>query len=146
MGTQRCGSCGEWKPLSEFNLRSKITRKLHTTCKDCQRRFKRDFYIRDREVYLKKSALQKTEAIQRNRKLISEYLARHPCVDCHEADPAVLEFDHVEAKDRGIAQMVIDGVSWAKILQEIEKCEVRCVNCHRKKTAKQFGWYKKLGL
>ena len=27
------------------------------------------------------------------------------------------------------------------ILKEIEKCEIRCSNCHRKKTAKDFNWY-----
>jgi hypothetical protein len=26
------------------------------------------------------------------------------------------------------------------VLAEIEKCDVRCVRCHRRKTARQFRW------
>lgn len=118
----------------------------HTTCRQCQSGFKRNFYNNNRQAYLRTSARQKAEAIQRNRMLIREYLAAHPCVDCGEADVVVLEFDHLRAKDKSIGQLVIDGVSWQKIEREIEKCEVRCANCHRKKTARQRGWYKNLGL
>ena len=33
-------------------------------------------------------------------------------------------------------------VKWNLILEEIKKCEVRCANCHRIKTANQFGFEK----
>lgn len=71
------------------------------------------------------------------------YLEQHPCVDCGETDPTVLVFDHVDPaekyKDVGI--MIHNGCSLKKVKAEIAKCEVRCANCHSRRTAKQFGYY-----
>ena len=73
---------------------------------------------------------------------LGEYLSKHPCVDCGEQDVVVPDFDHIKGnKVLGISQMVRSYYSWPRILCEINKCDVRCSNCHRKKTAKQFGWY-----
>ncbi len=144
--TRRCGSCGEAKPIDDFTFRSRASGKRHTTCKACQQRFKRTHYERNRHSYLRKSAEQKKQAIGRCRVRILQYLQKHSCVDCGENDPNVLEFDHIEGKRRSITQIVLDGVAWERIMEEITRCEVRCANCHRKKTARQQGWYKRLGL
>lgn len=70
-------------------------------------------------------------------------LEQTPCVDCGEADPLVLEFDHVRgAKIADISRLVSRGASWAEIVVEMEKCDVVCRNCHARRTAKQFGWHK----
>jgi len=36
--------------------------------------------------------------------------------------------------------MVRDGVAWKVVEEEIGKCEVRCANCHRRKTAVQLKY------
>ena len=38
--------------------------------------------------------------------------------------------------------MASHGFAWDKMIIEINKCEILCCNCHRKKTAKQRGYYK----
>lgn len=80
----------------------------------------------------------------RNVKFMLEYLALHPCVDCGESDPVVLEFDHVRGIKRfNLATRIHSAARWETIASEIEKCDVRCANCHRKKTAlASGGWYK----
>ncbi|MBD2564531.1 HNH endonuclease [Nostoc linckia FACHB-391] len=67
-------------------------------------------------------------------------IGRGSCVDCGEADPIVLEFDHIQQKKYGISRMVYAGMGVDSISKEIEKCEVRCANCHRRATAKRSGW------
>jgi hypothetical protein len=72
------------------------------------------------------------------RKWIAEHLVGHPCVDCGEADLDVLDFDHVRgAKLFTIAMAVRNGRSLQAIISEIEKCEVRCANCHRRVTRRR---------
>ncbi len=87
---------------------------------------------------------QRRERAKRKIKLLA-YLVDHPCVDCGEDDLMVLEFDHVRGeKEKAVSRLVNDCVSWEKILEEVEKCDVRCANCHKRKTAKQLGFWKQL--
>ena len=62
------------------------------------------------------------------------YLLDHPCVDCGEGDPIVLEFDHRDPKNKlfALGAAVGLGYSLVRVIDEIEKCDVRCANCHRK--------------
>ena len=74
-----------------------------------------------------------------------EYLLSHPCVDCGEKDPVVLEFDHVRGvKEWNVSLLVRSNSSWKRVLEEIEKCEVVCANCHKRRTAERCpeGWAK----
>lgn len=82
---------------------------------------------------------------ERNFDRMIEYLGRHPCSDCGESDPRVLDFDHLpmQAKRFEISRAVNASTrSWAAILREIAKCEVVCANCHRRRTA-QRGRFRK---
>jgi hypothetical protein len=73
-----------------------------------------------------------------------EHLKAHPCVDCGETDPVVLEFDHVRGeKHFNIGEAVRRNTSLARLEVEIAKCEIRCANCHRKKTYITFGYTNK---
>jgi len=84
--------------------------------------------------------------IKQNQQLIFDYYRENPCIDCGETNPVVLEFDHRDGVDKkgDISKLVARGLCWERIKEEIDKCDVRCANCHRIRTAKQFGWYKGL--
>lgn len=88
---------------------------------------------------------RRKDAQRQNKIFVFGYLATHPCVDCGESDPVVLEFDHriPEEKVDAIAHMVSTMVSIDTLEAEIKKCDVRCANCHRRRTAKQFNYQKR---
>ena len=67
------------------------------------------------------------------------YFRDHPCVDCGETDPIVLEFDHLRDKKFGISTGIRNR-NWADVLDEIAKCEVVCANCHRRRTVRRGGF------
>ena len=141
MDIKVCPRCSTAKPLTEFSFRDTARTKPQFQCKDCTRSYKRRWYadnsIRHRQV----SDAAKRRRIAKNAGQIREYLQSHRCVDCGEADPLVLEFDHVRGEKRGDISRMMRERPWAIVLAEIEKCDVRCANCHRRRTAKQSGWY-----
>ena len=85
---------------------------------------------------------RRAQGLRRKRRIrgvVQEYLETHPCVDCGESDPVVLEFDHVRGeKVMDIAGMKARAASLFTIDNEIAKCDVRCANCHRRKTAQEI--------
>lgn len=55
------------------------------------------------------------------------------CEECGEDHPACLTYHHTDDdKFMPVSNMVSDGHSKKAILEEIEKCQVLCSNCHRK--------------
>src|SRR5207302_6595194 len=78
---------------------------------------------------------------KQNRRLLQDYLRSHPCVDCGETDIVTLQFDHRDraTKRKEVALLVVQ-TAWSIVQTEIAKCDVRCANCHRRRTALQLGW------
>ena len=72
---------------------------------------------------------------QRLRKWLWEFKNK-PCKDCDILYiPPVMEFDHVRGiKLSDIGAMVAQGYCKEVIIEEINKCELVCANCHRTRT------------
>ena len=57
------------------------------------------------------------------------------------ADPRVLDFDHVRGvKKHNVSDLKSMHFCWETIQAEIEKCDVRCSNCHRIKNYNHLSW------
>jgi len=138
-----CNKCeGDYpQPYEDhFNKKSDTKDGLQRVCKKCMALFHKEHYQKRTAYYKDKARIHNDEYKNRNLQFMIDFLKEHPCVDCGEKDPIVLEFDHVrDNKDCNVSSMMT--LALERIISEIAKCEVRCANCHRRKTAKQFNWY-----
>ena len=143
MDVRTCTHCRVEKPLTNdhFNFKNKKAGKLSYICRPCWKIYHARHYQENKEKYLQQAAVRNKRNLHENRARLWKYLKEHPCIDCGETDPVVLEFDHVRGKKQANLAQLVREVSWERVSTEILKCEVRCRNCHQKRTAKQFGYY-----
>jgi hypothetical protein len=57
-----------------------------------------------------------------NREYAHAYLRSHPCIDCGETDPIVLEFDHIGIKEANIGDLIARGGRLDRLQIEISRC------------------------
>jgi hypothetical protein len=70
----------------------------------------------------------------RNLAFVRDLLLESCCVDCGLTDLVVLEFDHIANKHANVTQLARRGCSLDRLKREIANCEIRCANCHRRRT------------
>ncbi len=145
METKICTQCQQTLPIERFGYSNKEKTRISSNCKCCKQRYITQHYKDNKECYTRRSIVRTQRVRQEARTFIMQYLTEHPCSKCGESDIRVLEFDHIVAKEKkgNISQMIANGLSLKTIKEEIEKCDVLCANCHRKKTTRQFNWFKK---
>lgn len=133
---KRCASCKLLLNKNNFNWKFKNV-KLSSYCRECSRKYIRQHYLENRDYYLNKSIRRKKLVREQAYEYISTYLFEHPCVDCGEFDILVLEFDHKDrtSKVSEVSRIINSTGSISRLIVEISKCDVRCANCHRRKTA-----------
>src|SRR3989442_863659 len=135
--------CGQAKPEAEFAFDDMAKRTRQRHCRKCQAAYRRAHYLANREEYIRREVARIAQYRVENRALMLAYLLSHPCVDCGEPHPVMLDFDHRDpAEKKGNVSELAMRKPWRLVLVEIAKCDVRCANCHLKRTAQQFNWRK----
>jgi ribosomal protein S20 len=87
-------------------------------------------YKANKQVYLDRNKRYRS-SIREYVKNIKENTA---CQDCQIKYPYyVMDFDHLDAKENIISFLTSTGRVGA-LKEEIQKCEIVCANCHRKRT------------
>lgn len=142
-----CKECGKTKPLEEYP-----GGKPKPRCKPCwaahmrayqkanpgpERERKKAYFRENREYF----AAKKKEFADSRQRFLQAIKATAGCIDCgFRDDPARLHFDHRP----GTVKLFELGPSKHKaipvLLAEIEKCDVRCPSCHRKRHIKEQGF------
>lgn len=148
---RECTKCHKSKRLTDFYLKDKSSGRHHTQCKTCYKEHRKltykEHYRKYQVEYLKRGKIRRAKLREEFRTNMLAFLAEKSCVKCGENDIRVLEFDHIHdsQKDFSISQAVRIGKTWSQVSDEIKKCQILCANCHKIKTAEQFGWYKSTG-
>jgi hypothetical protein len=123
-----CGRCSQMVPLPNFHV---SRGRRQSWCKAC-----RAEYMHERgDLHRQQTRAARDRRRAEAREYVLDQLRSGSCLDCGRADPLVLEFDHVEGKTSDVGKLVREGYRLSRVKAEVERCEVVCVNCHRRRTA-----------
>lgn len=101
-----------------------------STCSGCHNEYQKNYY-KQHPASINKSAYARKEKI---RLLIIEK-KDVPCADCEIKYPYyVMDFDHKKDKRFNLSIAAVKHIGIEKVIEEINKCEVVCANCHRIRT------------
>ena len=119
-----CSVCQKSKPTSEFSKDTVSLDALLSQCKTCA-------VARASERYQEAQALQ------------SDLKEGKQCENCSNADTALLEFAHLDRKDKyrnskGRTVSVSRMQNRSTILKEVAKCKLLCRVCHRLETKLEY--------
>jgi hypothetical protein len=89
-------------------------------------------YRKHKSQYLARNRVKRGEISD----FLRKYKEFHGCKDCKGKFPYyVLDFDHLDpSKKKFEPSKLSRNGSWDKMVEEIEKCDVVCANCHRERT------------
>ncbi|MBV9852275.1 MAG: hypothetical protein JO250_21620 [Armatimonadetes bacterium] len=115
METKVCKYCLVEQPVERFEVANIIKGKVYRR--------------------LKCSACKNKMQLSRKRKLrawLDVYKKGCVCEQCGYSDFRALQFHHRDSKQKevDVASMIGQGVSLAKLKNEIAKCSTLCANCH----------------
>lgn len=135
---RQCSRCRQKKPDQDFAWRRKAKGQRDSYCRPCRAEYKQWHYALNKQRYVANAAAWNRATLAERTAFMFDFLEAHPCVDCGERDPIVLEFDHLGDKSFEIGSGFRNR-KWEIVLEEMAKCDVVCVNCHRRRTARRAG-------
>ena len=141
-----CSTCKGKKSKESFNKNKKNKDGISSICRECSNTYSKKFYNENKKKHKNKVNERSKKIILFNKQKEYDYYKANPCDDCGNNNPIVLEFDHRDKTNKicEVSSMLNRSCSWSTIKKEIDKCDVRCANCHRIKTSIQQNWYSKL--
>ena len=109
--------------------------------KEKQRSYNRKYYLKNRFAQINRNS--------RKKKQISDYIKKYKefrgCMDCNIKFPSyVLDLDHRDPSLKKFTPSRLSrNGSWDKMVEELQKCDVVCANCHRIRTHKRKQYHGK---
>lgn len=128
METKYCIKCDKTLSIECFSKKGKT--RCHK-CKSCQRAYSKEHYQNNRSNHLAKVKKYKNKV----REFIRDFKTINPCTDCRNYFHfSMMDFDHLEFESKKFNIANTEHHSFPQIMQELQKCELVCSNCHRFRT------------
>jgi len=145
-----CNKCKEEKIFDDFNWRNKSKNTYQPYCKECTRKYGMERHFANHEHNLSRKRVNNKRNYNKRIEIFKNLLLNKFCVDCGCKDIRILEFDHVRGKKLfNVGEFVRLNLTHESLLNEISKCEIRCVVCHRIKSLTEskswrINWYNEI--
>ena len=135
---------GEYNPETGLYFRT-YTKRLKKDGFFKESWLRKESFDNFRKAQAKSAKVWSKERYSENKKFIEEYKLKLGCLFCgFNKHPSALDFDHIdrESKDFNISEKYA-AYTLSRIVDEINKCQVLCANCHRIKSY-TFNEHKKI--
>lgn len=136
-----CTKCNIDHPIEYFYFDKKKNRprqpcRAYSNMKQRERRSLKKPTIEELTIKSVYDKERQNDIKEKNKQIILQYKANKPCVDCGIVyHPYVMDFDHIDRKTKKFKiSGSLNSRNGDDLIKEIEKCELRCANCHRHKT------------
>ena len=136
---KKCSKCNEVKTSNEFYVKNEKTGLLQSCCIQCHKVVSRKHYEENKALVKARSKVSRAKIKRQYENYIIEYLLTHPC-ECGEKDIRLLEFHHLADKVSEVS--LLCNNKFSSVIEEISKCKVLCVSCHRKVTHAEQNSFK----
>ena len=134
-----CPRCEQTLSTDKFTKSAGRYDGLQAYCRECMKAYRLEHYRSNKQQYYNRNL--KTEA--KLREYVLE-IKKNPCMDCgitYQDEPWLMEFDHRVASDKlGLIAKFVKNGSKRLLDEELAKCDLLCVVCHRRRTARRAGW------
>lgn len=139
-----CYKCKTSKNIEDFSNNHSRSDGHSSLCKECSKQYLKDWYVKNKKKHISYVSKDRKKKKQENSDYILSYLKSKECIDCGYSKSIIpLEFDHVRGtKIKEVSVMISDGYPIKIILEEIEKCDIVCSNCHRIRTETRRNSYR----
>src|SRR5260221_2067179 len=91
-----CRGCERWRAVDDFSFKDAQKRTVRSRCRACCREASRRHYVRMKVAYLERNRRNNPRQRQAAAEFVYQFLVGHPCSECGEHDPVVLEFNHLD--------------------------------------------------
>ena len=130
---KNCYNCKLDKSEEFFAKNKRRPDGLQSQCKSCQKLLRKKHYSNN----ISKISGQVKNYRLKIRQFLISLKESSPCLDCNKKYPYyVMDFDHKYDKKFSIGNGSFH-YSEKELLEEIEKCDLVCANCHRERTHKR---------